>query len=90
MNLVVKEFVASNKGNGVLVLSEFAGAADELKDTILVNPYDMERFVDGIKDALEMKESERKSIMGKLRKKVEEHDVYWWLDYFFDEWGKLY
>jgi trehalose 6-phosphate synthase len=61
MNLVAKEYVAAQDANdpGVLILSRFAGAADECRDALLVNPYDSELVADAISRALEMPLSER-------------------------------
>ena len=62
MNLVAKEFVASQNPDdpGVLVLSRLAGAADELTDAVLVNPYDIDDVADGIHKALSMDLGERR------------------------------
>src|ERR1035437_10345832 len=61
MNLVAKEFVASRTdGDGVLVLSEFAGAAAELTDALIVNPYDLDSVAVTVHAALEMSEQERR------------------------------
>lgn len=79
MNLVAKEYVASRIDNdGVLILSEFAGAADELKRALLVNPHDIEGLKSTILTALNMPAAERKSRMRFLRKKVLDHDVSKW------------
>jgi trehalose 6-phosphate synthase/phosphatase len=79
MNLVAKEFVASRTdGDGVLVLSEFAGAATELADALLVNPYDLENVATTIHDALEMPEAERRARMAAMRDRVRSHDVHCW------------
>jgi trehalose 6-phosphate synthase/phosphatase len=79
MNLVAKEFVASRPdGDGVLILSEFAGAAAELTDAILVNPYDVDGVVAAIRDALVMPEPERRMRMGHLRERVRTQDVARW------------
>jgi trehalose 6-phosphate synthase len=79
MNLVAKEYVAAREdGDGVLVLSEFAGAARELSDALIINPYDTEQFADAIRYALEMPEPERRSRMGRMRRVVEENNVYKW------------
>jgi trehalose 6-phosphate synthase len=86
MNLVAKEFVASQDPNnpGMLVLSELAGAAHELSDAVLVNPYDTDNVADGIKRALTMPLDERKqryrAMMGLLRK----NDIVAWRDRFVD------
>ena len=85
MNLVAKEFVASRAdADGVLVLSEFAGAADELRDAVVVNPYDVEALRLAILQALTMEEAERRERMRKLRKVVLEHDVHKWANEFVE------
>jgi trehalose 6-phosphate synthase len=79
MNLVAKEYVASNEScDGVLILSEFAGAARELSDALIINPYDTEQFADAIRYAIKMDLDERRHRMERLRRTVEEHNVYRW------------
>jgi trehalose 6-phosphate synthase/phosphatase len=79
MNLVAKEFVASRPDeDGVLVLSEFAGAAAELSEALLVNPYDVEQTAAAFHRALTMPEDERRTRMGVLRGRVMTYDVAWW------------
>ncbi len=79
MNLVAKEFVASRVDeDGVLVLSEFAGAAAELSEALQVNPYDVERTSATIERALEMPRDERRTRMASMRERVATHDVHWW------------
>ena len=90
MNLVSKEFIAANKGTGMLLLSEFAGAAETLKKSIIVNPYDIESVADCIKTALEMNIEEKKYRMSLLKENVMNFDVYWWLNKFFMKWRNLY
>jgi trehalose 6-phosphate synthase/phosphatase len=86
MNLVAKEFVASRvDGDGVLVLSEFAGAADELSDAVVVNPYDVEAVRRAIKHALTMDERMRRERMKSLRRLVQEHDVHHWAAEFIEQ-----
>lgn len=81
MNLVAKEFVASRTdGDGVLVLSEFAGAAAELREALLVNPYDVGELAHTIRQALDMPEAQRRARMKALRDRVMEHDVNHWAD----------
>jgi trehalose 6-phosphate synthase/phosphatase len=71
MNLVAKEFVASRvDGDGVLVLSEFAGAADELVDALIVNPYDCDATAEALHRALLMPVKERRARMTALRDRV--------------------
>jgi trehalose 6-phosphate synthase len=79
MNLVAKEYVATRADNrGVLVLSEFTGASDELKQVVRVNPHDIEGMKDAIVAALEMPREEQARRMRSLRKRVLEHDVDAW------------
>jgi len=79
MNLVAKEFVAARQDEqGVLVLSRFTGAARELPDALLVNPYDIEQMAEAIRLALEMDGEERKTRMQRMRKVVREHNIYRW------------
>ena len=79
MNLVAKEFIISRHDNdGVLILSQFAGASRELKDSIIVNPYDIEEMADSIKFALTLEPSERAERMQRMRNMVKEHNIYRW------------
>lgn len=79
MNLVAKEYVATRSdGRGVLVLSEFTGAADELRQAILINPHDIGGLKDAIMAAIEMPEDEQKRRMKSLRKRVFTNDVAAW------------
>jgi trehalose-6-phosphate synthase len=79
MNLVAKEFVASREDQGgVLILSTFAGAALELSDALLVNPYDISQLAESIHRALEMSEEEQATRMHRMRQNVREHNVYRW------------
>ncbi len=79
MNLVAKEYAASRDDErGVLILSTFAGAAHELSDALLVNPYDISQLADAIHRALEMPEEEQGARMRRMRQTVREHNVYRW------------
>jgi len=79
MNLVAKEFVASRfDEDGVLILSHFTGAARELTDALLINPYATDHFADALKNALEMPEAERRKRMRKMREVVQENNIYKW------------
>jgi len=79
MSLVAKEYVACHAdGRGVLVLSEFAGAAVELGEALLVNPYDPEAMRRQLHAAVTMPEPERRRRMAALGARVREHDVHWW------------
>jgi trehalose 6-phosphate synthase/phosphatase len=85
MNLVAKEFVASRTDrDGVLVLSEFAGAAAELGEALQVNPYDIDSMAGRIRQALLMPASERHSRMRALRLRVMSHDADRWAQSFID------
>ena len=79
MNLVSKEFVASREDErGTLILSTFTGAARELSDALLVNPYDVSQLADSILRALEMSEEEQSTRMQRMRHNVREHNIYRW------------
>jgi len=79
MNLVAKEFVASRQDErGTLILSTFTGAARELSDALLVNPYDVSQLADSIHRALEMSEEEQSARMQRMRNNVREHNIYRW------------
>ena len=85
MNLVAKEFVASRTDeDGVLVLSEFAGAASELAEAVHVNPYDVEGTAEAFYRALTMPEEERRARMRALRHRVFSYDIERWGRAFLD------
>lgn len=79
MNLVAKEFLAARRDErGVLILSQFTGAARELRDALLVNPYDIEQTADAIRAALEMEPEDKQLRMHRMRKLIKEHNIYRW------------
>src|SRR5882724_9876643 len=79
MNLVAKEFIAAREDNrGVLILSSFTGAAQELRDALLVNPYDVDQLARSIRQAVEMSEEQQGELMSRMRKIVLENNVYRW------------
>jgi trehalose 6-phosphate synthase len=79
MNLVAKEFVASRTDlRGSLVLSRFTGAARELTDALLINPYDVDGFAEALAQALTMPEEEQERRMQRLRRHVEDQNIYRW------------
>lgn len=84
MNLVAKEYCAASVDhNGVLVLSEFAGAADQMaRGALLVNPYDIESTADAIYQAFVMEPEERRRRMALLQGDVRRHDVHRWVSRF--------
>ncbi len=101
MNLVAKEYVASRiDEDGVLVLSEFTGASDELRRALLVNPHDIDGLKDAIMHAIEMPADERRKRMRSMRRKVLANDVAHWSSEFlhtlelmrqrrFDRWTPM-
>ncbi len=80
MNLVAKEFCVSRLDEtGVLILSEFAGSAAELKcGALLINPNHTEAFVSAMEQALEMPEAEQRARMRKMQSYIRTHDVFDW------------
>lgn len=90
MNLISKEFIASNDNNSMLILSEFAGASEELTEALRVNPYDIDATADAIKNAIEMPTEEKSMRCKKLKEKIKKHDSTWWVDTFLDSWEQLY
>ena len=89
MNLVAKEYVACRyESDGALVLSEFAGAADELRQAWLVNPYDINGIKQALLDAFHAEPKETTRRMKAMRKTVVENDVSAWADKFLDRAGQ--
>lgn len=84
MNLVAKEYCVANiEKDGVLILSEFAGAKDQFKnDALLVNPFDKESFVKVMKKALSMGDNEKHERMQNMQNNVKKFDIFWWVDSF--------
>jgi trehalose 6-phosphate synthase len=79
MNLVAKEFVAARDDeDGVLVLSKFTGAAVELVDALIVNPYDTDSVAEAIHEGLDMSRDDRRLRMKRMRNQVMEHNIYLW------------
>jgi trehalose 6-phosphate synthase len=79
MNLVAKEFVTAREDEqGVLILSRFTGACRELRDALIVNPYDIEQLAEAVRFALEMDPEECRTRMRRMRRVVREHNVYRW------------
>jgi trehalose 6-phosphate synthase len=90
MNLVAKEFVVAQDPHdpGVLVLSRFAGAAEQMPEALLVNPYDTEATASAIHLALQMPLEERRERHEALMKTMRRFDVHWWCDTFLDTLAK--
>jgi trehalose 6-phosphate synthase len=90
MNLVAKEFVsARTDGDGILILSRYTGAARELGDAILVNPFDLYELAEAMEKAFCMAPEERRQRMEKLRSGVERNGVYDWGARIFEEIGRV-
>jgi len=90
MNLVAKEFVAAQvDSHGVLLLSRFTGAARELRDALIVNPYAPDELAAEIRRAIEMEPMEIRRRMGRLRALVREHNIYWWATSVIKKLAKL-
>jgi trehalose 6-phosphate synthase len=90
MNLVAKEFVSSRvDGDGILILSSFTGAARELTDALLVNPYSVDDIAQAVDVAVRMPEEERRRRMSLLRAIVQENNVYSWAGNIISEIAKL-
>lgn len=86
MNLTAKEYVAAQKnGDGVLILSETAGAARELLGAIIVNPYCVENVADAIKQALEMPIKEKRRRLNSMQERLRSWDVFNWGNAFFND-----
>jgi trehalose 6-phosphate synthase len=90
MNLVAKEFVAARPDlRGSLVLSRFTGAARELTDALLINPYDADGFAEALHSALIMPEAEQERRMRLMRRQVEDNNIWRWAGMLLSEAGKL-
>ena len=90
MNLVAKEFVAARTDlRGALVLSRFTGAARELTDALLVNPYDLDGTARMLHHALTMPAAEQERRMARMRQQVTDHNIYRWAGMLLSEVGRL-
>ncbi|MBK8871939.1 MAG: trehalose-6-phosphate synthase [Elusimicrobia bacterium] len=79
MNLVAKEFVAARSDeSGVLILSRFAGASREMRDALIINPYDAEQMAEAIHRALDMDPDEKSARMKRMRETIRENNIYRW------------
>jgi trehalose-6-phosphate synthase len=90
MNLVAKEFVSvRDDEDGVLILSQFTGASWELRDSLLVNPYDLDGMAEAVRAAVEMPAEERRARMGRMRQTVREHNIYRWAGLLLSELQRI-
>ncbi len=90
LNLVAKEYIAAKQGDpGVLILSEFSGAAMELEDAILVNPSSRSSLDATLDQAIDMTEQERRDRMGRLLAQVRQYDIRYWTQHVLDGFARL-
>jgi trehalose 6-phosphate synthase len=90
MNLVAKEYVAAREDlRGALVLSRFTGAAEELTDALLVNPFATDEFADALAAALTMPEEEQERRMKRMRERVGEYNIFRWSGRLLTEAGQI-
>jgi trehalose 6-phosphate synthase len=90
MNLVAKEYVAAREDdNGVLILSRFTGASHELRDALLVNPYDVEDMAAAIHRAVTLEPDDRRSRMSRMRAHVREHNIFGWAGLLLAELARI-
>ena len=79
MNLVAKEFIAAREDEqGALILSSFTGAAHELTDALLINPYDVQQLADAIYQALDLSSEQQAARIARMRKTIREYNIYRW------------
>jgi trehalose 6-phosphate synthase len=91
MNLVAKEFIASRTDEeGVLILSQYTGAAREFEDALLVNPFDTDTLAEQMFQSLVMDQKERQQRMKRLRESVANNDIFHWGRRIFDELGRAH
>ncbi len=90
MNLVAKEYVASDRTEpGALILSRFTGASRELRDALIVNPYDVERVASALREAVEMEPDERRRRWEGMREAVRENNIYLWGARLVEDLGRV-
>jgi len=89
MNLVAKEFVSVREDGGALVLSQFTGASAELRDALLVNPYDLDGVADAIRRAVQMPREERNARMSRMHQTVREQNIYRWAGLLLGELSRI-
>jgi trehalose 6-phosphate synthase len=90
MNLVAKEFVAARDDEGgALILSRFTGASRELRDALVVNPYDIEQLAEAIRFALEMDPEEKGARMRRMRQVVKDNNIFRWAGSLIEELSQI-
>jgi trehalose-6-phosphate synthase len=90
MNLVVKEFIASQGPDpGAVCLSEFAGASEEMDHSIRINPFHTEGFADDLYRAIRLSTNERRKRMARMKSKLRQHTIYTWMADFLAAAGEV-
>jgi trehalose 6-phosphate synthase len=90
MNLVAKEYVGAREDEqGVLILSRFTGASRELRDALIVNPYNIDEMAEAIRTAVEMPVDEQRSHMQRMRDTLKKHNIYRWAANLMTELAQL-
>lgn len=91
LNLVCKEYIASRTDeDGILILSEFAGAASEMGEALIVNPYDIRKVTRSLRQAIEMDSKERKNRLKTLRERISINTNLKWSEQFIESWKNHY
>lgn len=89
MNLIAKEFVVANEVGGGLILSQFTGAAKELTESFLINPYNIKKMAQTIKEAIETPQKEREQRLQKMKETIKDRNLYRWAGKFLLELKEL-
>ncbi len=90
LNLVAKEYAVSRtEGDGVLILSEFAGAAYQLPEALLVNPYSIEDISEALLHALKMPKEEQRRRMNAMQRRIKSQDIFWWALEFLERMSEI-
>ncbi len=90
MNLIAKEYVATTPGDrGVLILSEMAGAAAEMGEAIIINPFDLQQMAEALREALEMPEEEQRERNRIMKERLRRYDVYRWAEEFMEKLAEI-
>jgi len=86
MNLVAKEYIACQQESpGVLILSEFAGAAQELSNALIVNPYNLHQMADALQEAFELPPEDKTRLIEPMKERVNKYDARFWARSFFED-----
>ena len=90
MNLIAKEYVATTPGDrGVLILSEMAGAAAEMGEAIIINPFDLNQMAEAMREALEMPEDEQRERNRIMKERLKRYDVHRWANEFMEKLSEI-